>query len=314
MPFLTEFQDATYLSMIAFLFKSFFYGIYCVKKYNINIVHSFYLFPSGLISLILGKIFKIKNSTTIVGGEVFDPTSKRQIYKNKIYMLLIKFVLKYSDFIASISSDVKSRANKFYFRSDIIVLPLGIHQKDISIENTNKDIIQLCSLSRLENRKGIDLTLRAISMLKNTNIEYHIMGDGKEKVKLKQLCHDLSIDKKVFFHGFVTDEGKDNIFSKSDIFILPSHHEGFGIVFLESMEYGLPVITTDCGGQTDFIFNEKNGFLLNDREPNHLAQIIDKLIEDKELYKSIKSTNLNDIKQYYWSFIKNKYIEFFNKH
>ena len=119
------------------------------------------------------------------------------------------------------------------------------------------------------------------------NIESLIIGNGPEKENLLKLAKELKVSDRLHLLGFIDEEKKFQYLDNSDVYVLSSLHEGFGIVLQEAMQIGLPIVATNNGGQVDFIKNGKNGFLVNVGDEKVLSKTISKLIK-----KSLRYNNL----------------------
>ena len=155
------------------------------------------------------------------------------------------------------SHNIKNNAMLFYKPyKGIHIIPLGISdpvfpetsRTELSLDD---NAIYLVSVGRLIKRKGFDTLLKALSAARRDmkQLQLMIIGDGPEKNNLKKLANNLSVSEHVLFLDSVDDEKKFKYLSVSDIYVLSSIHEGFGLVVLEAMHAGLPIISTDSGGQ-----------------------------------------------------------------
>ena len=118
---------------------------------------------------------------------------------------------------------------------------------------------------------------------------------------------------KTNFTGHIDESLKHLHLASSDCFILPSLHEGFGLVFLEAMQHGLPIITTNRGGQQDFLKNNKTGFITPIKDPQAIATAINKLYINQKLRKNIRTYNLLKVKYYSISKIAPMYEKLYNQ-
>jgi phosphatidylinositol alpha-1,6-mannosyltransferase len=117
-------------------------------------------------------------------------------------------------------------------------------------------------LSRLDPRKGIDDAIRAFARLDRPNTELLIAGTGRLEAPLEDLADRLGVREDVRFLGFVPDEELPSLYSSVDLFVLPSEYEGFGIVFMEAMACGTPVVGTDVGGVPTAVDGGETGYLV----------------------------------------------------
>lgn len=144
-------------------------------------------------------------------------------------------------------------------------------------------------VSRLDPRKGIDKAIRAFAELDRSNAELVIGGTGRLESSLRELAENLGVSDRVRFLGFVPDEELPSLYSSADLFMLPSEYEGFGIVFMEAMACGTPVIGTDVGGISTAINAGETGYLVPKNGVDELAGRMAKVLSDSE-----QSTQLSD--------------------
>ena len=177
--------------------------------------------------------------------------------------------------------------------NDIKIFPncIKIGNYDENLKNNfNENKFNILSVTRLdkhEQYKGIHTVISALALLIENipNIKYTIIGKGDDIERLKNLANNLNASKYIDFLGFV-----DNIqsyYKYCDIFTLPSKNEGFGIVYLEAMQYKKPVIAVNYGGPTDVIINEESGYLCEFEDEKCLAEKINLLFKNKELSKEL---------------------------
>ena len=314
-------NTATLLSWLSFLPFCLWKGVKLVKQNRYDLVNTHFAIPSGLIGVILSKLFKIPHVLTIIGGDIYDPSKQSSPHTNRILKQIIKKILIETDRVVAISTDIKKRALKYYAKRDkldIAVIHYGlvkpiykkISRTELDLSNENVLII---SIGRLIKRKGLQYLIQALGKLKVENIELLIIGDGPERDNLVKLSKKEGISHIVNFLGPVWGEKKYQYLSISDLFVLPTLHEGFGIVFLEAMHCGLPIITTDNGGQTDFLTDGENGFLVPVKNVDILAERLYLMCNDSNLRQKISNTNRNGIKNFYIETTARKYEKLFRQ-
>lgn len=174
-----------------------------------------------------------------------------------------------------------------------------------------EDDIVLISIGRLVARKGYYYAIEAISKLNNKKVKYLIIGEGPEEKDLKSLIEKYGLEDNVILLGYVSEEKKYQYLSNSDIYLLSSLHEGFGICLMEAMYCGLPIVSTDHGGQTDFLIDGKNAFLVPIEDSSTLSQKIGQLIADTDQRDKMSGENKLDIKNFYFENISREYEDMF---
>ncbi|MDY6902262.1 MAG: glycosyltransferase family 4 protein, partial [Cyanobacteriota bacterium] len=140
--------------------------------------------------------------------------------------------------------------------------------------------------------KEKSFTLHLVGNRKNNSAYYNQLQHTVEKLKLTE---------SVVFHDGADQENIKNLYASADIFVLPSFKETFGIVFLEAMHYGLPIITTNVSAMPELIEEGKNGLLVPPADSQALAKAISKLIENPDLIKQMGESGRNKVaNSYYW--------------
>ena len=145
---------------------------------------------------------------------------------------------------------------------------------------TTKVLLTLTRIATNEGYKGYDEVIRAIAGLKTAypELRYLLVGkyDAKEKARLDEIIDSLQLKDFIVFTGFIPDEELEAHYDLADVYIMPSRKEGFGIVFIEALFYGKPVIAGNIDGSVDALKNGKFGLLVN---PNSQEEITAAIIE-----------------------------------
>lgn len=167
-----------------------------------------------------------------------------------------------------------------------------IDDENIKIDNS-KEKFRFFSLAFLNKYKGMDVLIKAFSRNKYLldSIELFIGGDGPEREALEDLTKELGLTKNIFFLGELNREEVKYYMKNSDAFVLASRVETFGVVFIEAMIQGKPVIGTKTGGPDTFI-TDKVGLTVDIDDIDQLAMAI------KDIYKKHDSYDKDYIKNY----------------
>lgn len=146
----------------------------------------------------------------------------------------------------------------------------------------NKVVLTLTRLSSKERYKGYDEVLMAVKALKSEMpaIKYLIVGkcDAEEKARLDRLIVQQGLQDQVILAGFVPDEELADHFNLADVYAMPSRKEGFGIVFIEALFYGKPVIAGNVDGSVDALSNGELGILINPDSSREIVEAIRRLL------------------------------------
>jgi glycosyltransferase involved in cell wall biosynthesis len=217
------------------------------------------------------------------------------------------------------SEDTRKNAYQYHKAScPIKIIPLGIRRpvfKKASPEKfgLKEDQIIFSTIGRLVSRKNIVDSLQIMASLKEEiDFQFIIMGYGPMYESIQKKIHELELQHHVHLMGNVSDEVKFQILDLSDMYISTALHEGFGLVFLEAMACGLPIISYNRGGHTDFLRDQKTGFLIELGNKQEFTRKIMDLVQDKTMRKKISLYN-NELveKHFYIDICADNYIRLF---
>ncbi|UOO82379.1 glycosyltransferase [Uruburuella testudinis] len=147
------------------------------------------------------------------------------------------------------------------------------------------DVFTFCSVAHLQPKKGFDILLPAFAeaLKARPQMQLKIGGTGPEAAKLQQLAENLNLGAPVTFLGGLKNDEVLALMYASDAFVLASRVETFGVVFIEALSQGLPVIATRCGGP-ESIVTPDNGILIPTENPQALAEALVRLYDTRSRY------------------------------
>ena len=270
-----------------------------IKKEDINIIHGHYLFPAGAAAVEVGNKHNIKTYVTAHGSDMFE------LYKSKPFMRpTIKKVLKNADGIFAVSKALRQEiiatgvsgiAEKTKLSWNSVDITKFSLKDDDSFKKEfglfDKPIVLF--VGNLIKRKNVGALLEAKKIAKS---DYYlvIVGDGPLSKKLRKKVEDENIPD-VIFTGSRTDV--ENIIPNCDFLVLPSFSESFGLVLIEALACGKPVIGSDVGGISEII-NDDVGLLVNPNDVSSISNSIDKLVDDEDLRVSLSRNARNRAKDF----------------
>jgi phosphatidylinositol alpha-1,6-mannosyltransferase len=200
--------------------------------------------------------------------------------------------------------------NKFKPRPDWAEL-----RREFGLEEEKKIVL---FVGRLYHRKGLEILLRSIPAVIQEfgDVKFAISGTGfkKKEESLRKLAKELETEDYVTFLGYVPDEKLPNLYSASDIFVLPAIYENFPFAILEAQATGLPVISTKVGGIPEFLADNENGFLIDPGDSAHLTQRVLTLLQDPKLAKEMGRRGRSLIEEKFaWRLITSQVIDLYHK-
>ena len=220
---------------------------------------------------------------------------------SKRFLLNILFSFKY---IYGFPAGSGSHQDLFLFygmnRNRIITMPLVVDNKKFikKIKNNKKDIFSFLYVGRFIELKNINLIIKSFLKLPFKNIKLNLVGDGKEYEKLKYKYNKENIK----FHGNLYDEELIEVYHDSNVLILSSHFEQWGLVINEALASGLPVISSvNVGANYDLVLNKNTGYLFDPKINHDLYKKMARIYNDKNQYFDF-SKNAYNLMHNYWNY------------
>jgi glycosyltransferase involved in cell wall biosynthesis len=274
-----------------------------LKKYNCDLIHGHSMYSFGFA---LSK--SLPYVATLHGTQLNEfknslhyGASPNHIITDFASMIMEWYSGKKADKVIVVSQENRRDVIDQYriAESKIATIPNGV---DVSRFQPSKcDSKDVIFVGRLHERKGIDKLLESFSKVIRSEPQavLHIVGSGEDEARLKALAKRLELNNKsVKFHGFVSEKGLVDLYSRSSLFVLPSYYEGFGIVLIEAMSAGLPLVSVRTGGAVEVIEEGKNGYLV---DYDNMHEGIIKLLSNQNLRKKMGEESRKMVeKEYAW--------------
>jgi len=199
-----------------------------------------------------------------------------------------------------------------------VAIPWGVHlpnpKPEISELNKNS-IFKLLFVGQLKKYKGINYLLEAVKILEDKGIALNlvIVGDGPERKNIEAYSRSLNCKAKIT--GSISESSLNHYYSASDALVLPSisGREAFGLVLLEAMSYGKPVVVSNIAGPNEVVKDGYNGLLVKSRSPQAIANAIEKLVKNPVLYQKLSENAMRTAEQYSWEKVGDRYIEVYTQ-
>jgi glycosyltransferase involved in cell wall biosynthesis len=216
-----------------------------------------------------------------------------------------KPILQNAAIILALTENMRIKLKNIY-NTKIYIVPNGIDLEEhnntsISREKKsgNNNILFVGSLLPV---KGVQYLIMAMKVVHDKIPEAMLIlvGDGEEREMLEALSLQLGIQKYVQFVGKIPHEKVQTYMQMADVFVLPSLSEGLPNVILEAMACGLPIVASRVDGIPDIITKDTNGYLVEVKDTNDIANKIILLLQDEALRKKISDNNRQLVKKYAW--------------
>jgi glycosyltransferase involved in cell wall biosynthesis len=202
-------------------------------------------------------------------------------------------------------------------QSKIHVIPNGIDFEDIQniLPDKSTEFPYILYVGNLVKVKGVDLLVKAIPNIKKAipNIRVFIGGLGPQEKELKKLVKKLNIEENVKFLGFISGNEKYSYYKSTDLCVVPSFYETFGIVCLEAMACGKPVVASNVGGIPYVVEDGKTGLLFECGNANDLAEKVIILLKNKEMREKMGKEGREKAKEFSWDKIAEKTVKVYKE-
>ncbi len=279
-------------------------GIYVGKKLNIPIVATYHTLLNEYMEYLPGSRIS-----------VFKKLNKKMLNK------YISFFYNKTDAITVPSNYTKNVLKQYKIKIKIETIPNGIVTKLYKRKRTKNRKYTILHVGRLCKEKNIDILIKAYKKIVNKmpNSQLLILSKGPYETILKSLVKKLGMEKYIKFLGYVSEEEKIKLYNSSDLFVIPSTTDTQGIVTIEAMASGTPVIAANIAGSKEFVKNNYNGLLFKPNDINDLSKKILSVYKNKNttaklVKNAYKTADMLDIKNciqklenLYASLINNNY-------
>jgi len=279
-----------HLMILGMLFR--YFSIFAVFRrlvkggWRPDIIHA-HFFTAGVPAVILGKMYRIpvvitEHSTSVATHSLSTFERKR-----------LRFAMKRAQAILPVSHDLGGAIKDYYGISNWIHVVPNVVNTEVfypsapPAEKENQAKKKMLLVAALNTRKGIPYLLEALSQIRNRRQDFvlDIVGDGPNRSEYEQMARNLGLDDIVKFHGRQTEIVVP--MRECDFFALPSLYENFGVVYIEAMACGKPVIATNAGGPREIV-NGDVGILVPPRDINALKEAIEYMLDNHQNYSPEK--------------------------
>lgn len=288
-----------------------------VNKYEINkysIIHAHSLFSNGYIAMKLKERFGIPYIVAIRNTDI-NVFFKYMIYLRK---LGIK-ILQEADRIVFLSETYKDYVIKNYIPARMkeeisnktSIIPNGIddfwlNNKGVAKKLLNTNNLKLLYVGVINKNKNVITTIEAIEVLRKEgyDIKFTIVGKIKDKLIYRKI-------KELNFINYIAPKFKEDlikIYRNNDVFVMPSIHETFGLVYAEAMSQGLPIIYTKGQGFDGQFIEGEVGYSVNPRDKNDIVRKVAMILED---YERLSIDSIIKCDKFNWNFINESYTKIY---
>ncbi|MGK2961026.1 MAG: glycosyltransferase family 4 protein [Gemmatimonadaceae bacterium] len=259
---------------------------------NFDVVHAFWPIPHGLFGIAARQSSRAALVSTFFSAELMWKAATRRAMAR-----VVSRVVKASDVVTVISSYTGARLREYVPDAATVTIPFGAaaaDERQAGLGGTRQprspnDRFELLFVGRLVERKGVDVLIRAAAILRDDpRLTVRIVGTGPEMSSLRDAASSLRLGDRLVFEGMVSAEAIVGHFARCDALVLPAvitssgDTEGLGVVLIEAMGYGKPVIASAAGGIVDIVTDGDTGLLVPPGDADALAGAIRHAMDDPD--------------------------------
>ncbi|MGH2667423.1 N-acetyl-alpha-D-glucosaminyl L-malate synthase BshA [Flavobacterium sp.] len=276
-----------------------------VKLYKIDVLHVHYAIPHAYAGYMAKQMLKdegikIPMVTTLHGTDI------TLVGNHPFYKPAVTFSINKSDVVTSVSQSLKEDTLRLFdIKNEIVVIPNfieldnkvteNIHcKRSVMAKQEERIVTHISNFRKVKNIPDVVKVFYKIQQ--KIPAKLMMVGDGPEKEEAEKLCQDLGISNKVIFFG--NSHEINQILSYSDLFLLPSETESFGLAALEAMACNVPVISSNSGGLPEVNIHGVSGYLSDVGDIDDMAVNALEILKDDSILNQFKENALNTAKQF----------------
>ncbi len=290
-----------------------------IKK--IDYVHAHTLFADGGLAYNLKKKYGIHYIIAVRNTDI-----KGYLKKMPHCKLYLNRIIENADQVIFISPTMKKELEqhltlkmKEILNQKTRIKPNGIMEywhKNVNEDKktlTNSKKLNFIQVSELDKNKNLYASIHVIQMLNKNGIDAKltVVGEGREEEKYKKIVKEKQLESKVFFKGYIKNKDQlKELYRTNDIFIMLSKQETFGLVYVEAMSQGLPIIYTKGTGIDGYFNEEQVGHSLDLKQIDNIVKIIRNIVEN---YSKMSRECIKQSKKFQWEIIAKEYIQLYKE-
>ncbi|UOY01235.1 glycosyltransferase [Blastococcus sp. PRF04-17] len=288
-----------------------------------RIINVHWLIPQGLVATVAKRIAGARVVITIHGGDVLS-------LNGRVLRKVKRFILERADVVVANSAFTASACRSLHDGRAYEVIPMGIDVDRFRAAPRSAELVRRHGLGdftvlfvgRLTEDKGLMDLVEALHLLERSGAGFRalVVGSGDQEPALRRRVRELGLDERVVFVGWVAHDDLADYYNTADVFVGPSivgshgWQEAVGLVFVEALASGLPVISTRTGGIPDVVDDGRTGFLVDQRSPGQICERLRALQEDRSLLREMGERGRATVEQRFsWQTVTQRYAAIFDR-
>ena len=265
-------------------------AMYLSKKYEIPLVYTYHTRYEYYLQTF--RLFQEEKEESKDGLKSKIKHKLLQITSNSIIPKHNRFFMNHCDAVIAPTKSMQDFLTEQHVVSPLHILPTGIHCPDYPTDQINKapkESVEFITIARLEKEKNLSFLIQSMKgyqMKNGSSFHLTIVGNGSIREELQTQINELGLSSNITLVGNKSQEEIAELLKKSDLFLFSSKSETQGIVLLEAMSHGVPVVAVEASGVRDVVRNQYNGYQTEEEE-DAFIHAIDKTLEEDGLYQEL---------------------------
>ncbi|MGH8217305.1 MAG: glycosyltransferase [Steroidobacteraceae bacterium] len=335
--FRTQLAVANFPSMAAYLPTGAWRGLQLARQKPFDLINTHFAVPTGPVGHFLARRLAVPNILSVHGGDLYDPSKSSSPHRHALLRRAVAYLLRRAAAVVAQSRDTAANVERIYgVRRPIERIALGIERPPLLPERPApgeasgeaggaaaapyrgalgipERAIVLVTIGRVVARKASEQLPRMLAAAQRPDLYLLIVGDGPRLASVRTIAAELGVTDRIRFLGQVTEAEKRRALAASDLFVSTSQHEGFGLVFLEAMAFGLPIVCYDRGGQTDFLSTPTTGSVVRLNDLEAFTAAVRELAASPERRAAIRCDNLAAVEEFFVDRCAERYEAIFER-
>jgi len=258
-----------------------------------DVVHAFWPLPHAIPGIVARWIHRVPLVSTFFGAELHFFATRHVMGR-----VAVRSIVRQSDAVTAISAFTARELLDIAPTAEPVIIPFGAALSPPTAHDERLPFAELPAhflfVGRLVARKGVDILLAAFAkVVEESDAHLTIVGEGAERDRLEALTASLELRDRVTFTGYIPDDVLHGLIGRCDALVLPAVNdsvlgtEGLGVVLIEALSHGKPVIASDTGGIPDIVLHERTGLLVPPGDVEVLAASMRRLIDNPDLAQAL---------------------------
>lgn len=300
-----EAAAATFASMAAYVITGTWAGRALLNRERYDVINTHFALPTGPVGYTLARLARTPNVLSVHGGDLYDPSKRSSAHRHAPLRACVRRIALAADAVVAQSRDTAANLRRYYAAEiEPSIIPLGIapppavHAARVDFDFDERDVL-LVTVGRLVKRKAVDQLIDIVAQLGSRRVKLVVIGSGPMDTLWRAHAHERGVAAQVRFMGAVSEEVKTQLLSLADLYVSTSQHEGFGLVYVEAMAAGLPVVCYATGGQRDFLCDGETGHVVQTNDLRSFAERCAELVQRPGRRAAIGRANRLRAREYF---------------